>query len=192
MRLKIDFFCLSTHCASEAPPADLTSLEGSSPQILKTSFTTFSEDGHIIIQDLSFLLKPRAWRTAEATARITASCPTAASATAVTAGGMLISSRLGSTMRPGRSTVSNLDRKGCAKGAQNELEFPHPQLDHHCKDVILASDVRCSRCAVSSKVCMHATHPIFETQFYIARLVCMERAKCLCIANICLDEAGVE
>lgn len=44
---------------------------------------------------------------------MTASRPTAASATAVTAGGMLISSRLGSTISPGRSTVKNLVRKAC-------------------------------------------------------------------------------
>ena len=53
------------------------------------------------------------WRTALATARMTASWPTAASATAVTAGGIWISRRLGSTMRLGRSTVSSFDKKGC-------------------------------------------------------------------------------
>ena len=57
--------------------------------------------------------RSRTCSTAEATARMTASRPTAASATAVTAGGMLMSRRRGSTMRPGRSTVSSLVRKAC-------------------------------------------------------------------------------
>lgn len=41
------------------------------------------------------------------------SLPTAASATLVTLGGMGISSRSGSTIRAGRSTVSSLRRKLC-------------------------------------------------------------------------------
>ena len=44
---------------------------------------------------------------------MTASRPTAASATDVSPGGMLISSRLGSTIRPGRSTVSSRVRNAC-------------------------------------------------------------------------------
>mmetsp|Transcript_731 Transcript_731/g.2187 ORF Transcript_731/g.2187 Transcript_731/m.2187 type:complete len:202 (-) Transcript_731:962-1567(-) len=54
--------------------------------------------------------------TADATARITASRPTAASATEVKPGGMLISSRLGSTIIPGRSTVSRRVRNACRIG----------------------------------------------------------------------------
>ena len=46
---------------------------------------------------------------------MTASRPTAASATAPTLGGMLTSSRRGSTMSPGRSTVSSFVRNACAR-----------------------------------------------------------------------------
>ena len=53
--------------------------------------------------------------TAEAMARMTASRPTAASATAPTLGGILTSSRRGSTMSPGRSTVSSFVRNACAR-----------------------------------------------------------------------------
>ena len=45
-----------------------------------------------------------------------APAPCTPSLTAVTAGGMLISSRLGSTMSPGRSTVKNLVRKAWRGG----------------------------------------------------------------------------
>ena len=58
-------------------------------------------------------LPQHTWRTALATACMMMSCPTAASATEVTAGGMLISRRLGSTIRPGRSTVSSRVSRGC-------------------------------------------------------------------------------
>ena len=69
-------------------------------------------------------LQPQSWRqglacnTALATALMTTSCPTAASATEVMAGGMLISSRLGSTIRLGRSTVSSFVKKACRKDSQ--------------------------------------------------------------------------
>ena len=46
---------------------------------------------------------------------MTASRPTAASATDVRLGGMFTSSRLGSTMRPGRSTVSSFVRNACTR-----------------------------------------------------------------------------
>lgn len=49
----------------------------------------------------------RTCSTALATARMMVSRPTAASAMLVTLGGILISSRCGSTIRPGRSTVSS-------------------------------------------------------------------------------------
>ncbi len=62
-----------------------------------------------------------ACNTAEATALMTASRPTAASATAVMAGGMLISRRRGSTMRPGRSTVKSLRRNAWGGGGGNGL-----------------------------------------------------------------------
>lgn len=46
---------------------------------------------------------------------MTASRPTAASATDVSPGGMLISRRLGSTISPGRSTVSSRVRNACVR-----------------------------------------------------------------------------
>ena len=53
-----------------------------------------------------------ACRTAVATARMTASRPMAASATAVTAGGMANSSRFGNVISVGKSTVNSLVRNG--------------------------------------------------------------------------------
>lgn len=63
---------------------------------------------------------PPTCSTALATALMMVSRPTAASATVVMAGGMLISRRRGSTMRPGRSSVSSLRRKFCRRGAGQE------------------------------------------------------------------------
>mmetsp|Transcript_8530 Transcript_8530/g.20480 ORF Transcript_8530/g.20480 Transcript_8530/m.20480 type:complete len:296 (+) Transcript_8530:1210-2097(+) len=59
-----------------------------------------------------------AWSTAEATACMMASRPTAASATAVTAGGITISRRSGSTIMPGSSSVSSLARTFCRIGTR--------------------------------------------------------------------------
>ena len=96
-----------------------------------------------------------ACRTALATARMTTSRPTAASATAVNAGGMLISRRFGSTMRRGKSTVSRCVRNACKPEHHPSCQLDTRQIMHKTDDLQSRTNLIPDKQCTKQMTCSH-------------------------------------